>query len=250
MMTTAFADWFHHHFVPEVKNNFRKLGKSPNTRAILMLDNCRAPPPESKLISVQIFATHLPPSVTSLVQPVDQSVTWNTKCHCRANFLRRLVNTDKSIIALYSSVTIKDAVYGIACARCQVNVETFRRCWRKLWPTLMFREQSSDAKDSFEGLSPSNDTPAPFAELVSIDWSASVQTPLSLLQESEIEEWVNIEEELPTAYEPTDEEIINCVASPSETTPGSPDDSEEVAEDVRVIWEEADDALKKLLSFA
>ncbi|CAK1601055.1 unnamed protein product [Parnassius mnemosyne] len=44
-MTAAISkDWFFHHFVPEVKESFKNLGLPEDTKAILLLDNCKAHP--------------------------------------------------------------------------------------------------------------------------------------------------------------------------------------------------------------
>uniref|UniRef100_K7F827 HTH CENPB-type domain-containing protein n=1 Tax=Pelodiscus sinensis TaxID=13735 RepID=K7F827_PELSI len=77
MTSEIFKDWFFNHFVLAVQENFRKEGLPEDSKAVLLLDNCRAHPPASELVSGNIFATYLPPNVTSLIQPMDQGVIQN-----------------------------------------------------------------------------------------------------------------------------------------------------------------------------
>ncbi|GBM47316.1 Jerky [Araneus ventricosus] len=82
MTAALFKDWFFHHFVPEVKESFKSLGLPEDTKAILLLDNCKAHPPVDELVSGNIVATLLPPNVTSLIQPMDQGVKNTTLQKC------------------------------------------------------------------------------------------------------------------------------------------------------------------------
>ncbi|GBO21549.1 Jerky [Araneus ventricosus] len=82
MTAALFKDWFFHHFVPEVKESFKSLGLPEDTKAILLLDNCKALPPVDELVSGNIVATLLPPNVTSLIQPMDQGVKNTTLQKC------------------------------------------------------------------------------------------------------------------------------------------------------------------------
>lgn len=87
MTANLFKDWFFHHFVPQVKENFTKRGVSEDSRVVLLLDNCSAHPPASELVSANIFAEYLSPNVTSLIQPMDQGVIQNFKCFYRKSHL-------------------------------------------------------------------------------------------------------------------------------------------------------------------
>jgi hypothetical protein len=72
--TDIFLDWFMSWFVPEVKTI--KLEKSPNSKCILLLDDCGAHPPEFQLVSGcgNMCAYYLPPNITCFIQPMDQGI--------------------------------------------------------------------------------------------------------------------------------------------------------------------------------
>jgi hypothetical protein len=76
-----FRYWFHHIFVPAVKEHLRKTGKLEDTCVLLIINNCKAQPPATELVSERgnILAAFLPPNVTSLIQPMDQGVPENLK---------------------------------------------------------------------------------------------------------------------------------------------------------------------------
>ncbi|GBM93961.1 Jerky [Araneus ventricosus] len=99
MTAALFKDWFFHHFVPEVKESFKSLGLPEDTKAILLLDNCKAHP------------------------PVDER-----------SFIQGLLNADCDVTDFQKKFTVKDAVYAIALSWNQVKNTTLQKCWRKLWP--------------------------------------------------------------------------------------------------------------------
>ncbi|XP_035208013.1 jerky protein homolog [Stegodyphus dumicola] len=94
-----FKDWFFHHLVPEVKESFKSLGLPEDTKAILLLDNCKAHP------------------------PVDER-----------SFIQGLLNADCDVTDFQKTFNVKDAVYAIAQSWNQVKNTTLQKCWRKLWP--------------------------------------------------------------------------------------------------------------------
>ena len=62
-------------------------------KAVLLLDNCSAHPCEDELVSddKKIIAKFLPPSVTSLIQPMDQGVLESIKRRYKRKLLEELV---------------------------------------------------------------------------------------------------------------------------------------------------------------
>ena len=78
MTSELFKEWFHEQFVPAVKKFSKENDLQP--RALLVLDNATAHPPEEELINGDIKAIFLPPNVTPLLQPMDQQVLQNMKC--------------------------------------------------------------------------------------------------------------------------------------------------------------------------
>ena len=90
MTANLFRDWFHHQFVPHVRNKLSSLGENPT--ALLLLDNCSAHLDEEELISDdgEISTKFLPPNVTSLIQPMDQGVLQTLKKRYKKTLLRRV----------------------------------------------------------------------------------------------------------------------------------------------------------------
>ncbi|XP_042897244.1 jerky protein homolog [Parasteatoda tepidariorum] len=134
MTAALFKDWFFHHFVPEVKESFKSLGLPDGTKAILLLDNCKAHPPVDELVSGNIVATLLPPNITSLIQPMDQGVIQNFKCFYGRSFIQGLLNADCNVTDFQKKFTVRDAVHAIALSWNQVKNTTLQKWWRKLWP--------------------------------------------------------------------------------------------------------------------
>lgn len=62
-----------------VKNLFDKLKMSEDSKAILIVANCKAHPEAEELVSGNISITYLPPNSTTLLQPMDQGVIQNIK---------------------------------------------------------------------------------------------------------------------------------------------------------------------------
>lgn len=104
MTTALFKDCFFHHFVPEVKESFKCLGLPEDTRAILLLDNCKAHSPVDELVSRNIVTTLLPSNVTSLNQHMDQGVIQNFKCFYRKVFIQGLLNAECDVIDFQKSL--------------------------------------------------------------------------------------------------------------------------------------------------
>uniref|UniRef100_K7GDC9 HTH CENPB-type domain-containing protein n=1 Tax=Pelodiscus sinensis TaxID=13735 RepID=K7GDC9_PELSI len=137
MMSEIFKDFFNP-FVLAVKENFRKEGLPEDSKAVILLDNCRAHPPASELVAKIFPLTYLPPNVTSLLQPMDQGLIQNFK----GTSVQKLVNSDCSVSEFQSDFNLKDAVYVAA-----LPWVTVRKCWRKLWPSIMFCDDSSDEEE-------------------------------------------------------------------------------------------------------
>uniref|UniRef100_K7FJC2 HTH CENPB-type domain-containing protein n=1 Tax=Pelodiscus sinensis TaxID=13735 RepID=K7FJC2_PELSI len=131
-----FKDSLFNYFVLAVKKGGGGLPE--DIKAVILLDNCRAHPPTSELVSGNIFTTYLPANVMSLIQLMDQGMIQNFKCFYRGSFVRKLLNSDCSVSEFQSEVNLKDAVYAAALALKDVKKATRQKCWRKLWPSIMF----------------------------------------------------------------------------------------------------------------
>uniref|UniRef100_A0A8B9WER6 Jrk helix-turn-helix protein n=2 Tax=Bos TaxID=9903 RepID=A0A8B9WER6_BOSMU len=134
-----FADWFHHIFVPAVKEHFRAMALPEDSKAILLLDGSRAHPREAELASENVFTIFLPASVTALLQPMDQGI--------RRDFMRNFVTPRGRLQALAPRCSVQDAVLDVACAWDAVPGAVLSRAWRKLWPEAALTEGSSSEEE-------------------------------------------------------------------------------------------------------
>ncbi|KAL1767299.1 jerky protein-like [Sigmodon hispidus] len=220
-----FSDWFHHIFVPSVREHFRTIGLPEDSKAILLLDHSRAYPQESELVSENVFTIFLPASVTSLLQPTEQGI--------RRAFMRLFINPPVALQGFPTRHSMNDAIVNVACAWNAVPSQVFRRAWRKLWPTVTFAEGSSEEEDSeCCSIKPHNKTFAHILELV----KEGPSCPGSRLQNSRTEE------------QGMDE--APAVVALSQTT-GHAGKAERGAEEgEETAWEQAATSFEALIQFA
>lgn len=145
--TSIFANWFHQHFVPIVRREFKKLGIQP--KAVLILDNCSAHPDEEELVSSdgKIIAKYLPPNVTSLIQPMDQGVLELIKRRYRRKILEELVLRDDEGISIpdyLKSINMLTVTTLISACWDEISAKTLRLSWRKILPEP--KENSKELK--------------------------------------------------------------------------------------------------------
>ncbi|XP_053949240.1 jerky protein homolog-like, partial [Anastrepha ludens] len=83
MTAAIFKQWFPESFVPQV-TSFSKEKPLP-IKALLLIDNAPSYPNEAELTTEngQISAMFMPPTVTPLIQPMDQNAIKITKLHYR-----------------------------------------------------------------------------------------------------------------------------------------------------------------------
>ena len=117
--TEIFTHWYHHEFVPAVRNHMLEKGLS--VKALLLLDNSPAHPDEGVLESSDktIKAMFLPPNTTALIQPMDQGVLESLKRRYRKSLLRKLLLLDQegeSMITFIKKINMKDVIYMIHCS--------------------------------------------------------------------------------------------------------------------------------------
>ncbi|KAM5280713.1 jerky protein homolog [Ctenodactylus gundi] len=226
-----FSDWFHHIFVPSVREHFRTIGLPEDSKAILLLDRARAHPQEPELVSNNIFTIFLPASVTSLIQPMEQGI--------RRDFMRLFVNPPVALQGFRARYSVNDAIFHVAYAWNAVPSQVFRRAWRKLWPAVSFAEGSSEEEEEqvvvaaqHGSTQPHNKTFAHILELV----REGPPCPGSRPQPRGVEG-------LGTAGREGDQTFAATPASPAEVDrrvegePGAGEDEEEAWEQVAAAFE-------------
>ncbi|XP_059104090.1 jerky protein homolog [Peromyscus eremicus] len=225
-----FSDWFHHIFVPSVREHFRTIGLPEDSKAILLLDHSRAHPQESELVSENVFTIFLPASVTSLLQPTEQGI--------RRAFMRLFINPPVALQGFPTRHSMNDAIVNVACAWNALPSQVFRRAWRKLWPTVTFAEASSSEEEAeCCSVKPHNKTFAHILELVKEGPSCSG----SRLQNSRAEE---------QAVAGRDMDEAPAVGTPSQATGHAEKAEKDAGEDEVAAWEQAATSFQALMHFA
>ena len=116
MTSSIFSDWFKTVFVPKVKSHLH--AQNLLKRAILLIDNCPAHPPdlEVKTPDGSIECRFLPANTTSHLQPMDQGPLETMKRLYRKFLIQRLVSDDLTLIESIKKVTLKDSIDMVARA--------------------------------------------------------------------------------------------------------------------------------------
>ncbi len=183
----TFTEWFQEKFVPTVQKQLREMDVEP--KAVLLLDNCSAHPSEDQLISKdgQIIAKFLPPSVTSLIQPMDQGV-----------LLEELVlhnSEGKSIPDYLKTINVLKVSTIIAACWNEISDRTLRLSWIKFLP------EGSDTQDT---------DPEPI-EHPTAEFGAMFQLLDEVIEEDEIENWLGSDQQDMGYAHLNDDEIVSRV---------------------------------------
>jgi len=136
MNTDIFLAWYENTFIPEVKKFQKDVGKEGNV--LLLLDNAPSHPSAETLSreNGRFTVKFLPPNVTSILQPMDQSVIETLKRLYRKQLLRRLLSADDSdtdtMLMFFKQINLKDCCYMLVEAWKSVESQTLKRAWNKL----------------------------------------------------------------------------------------------------------------------
>ncbi|XP_039761883.1 jerky protein homolog-like [Pararge aegeria] len=137
MTAALFTEWYDEVFIPEVKKHQKSVGKE-GSKVLLIVDNAPTHPTAELLEreNGQFKTTFLPPNVTSLLQPMDQSVIETMKRHYRRQLLRKLLiegaEDEELVLANHSKINLKDCCYMVAEAWSLVTAVTLRQEIRKM----------------------------------------------------------------------------------------------------------------------
>lgn len=83
-----------------------------------MLDNATSHPDPKLLIADDghIVVMYMPPNVTSLIQPMDQSIIYVTKAHYKTALACKIQNDMRPVSEILKSITLKHAIIFLANA--------------------------------------------------------------------------------------------------------------------------------------
>lgn len=252
MNAEIFCEWFNNVFVPSVKENLREKGMSEDSKVVLLLDNCRAHPLAKELTKGNISVQFLPPNVTSLIQPMDQGVIQNMKMLYRRDFMRQLTSHDGTIVEFQKKYNLKDAIFNVSCAWSAVKSETLHKAWRKIWPTTP-PEDVSDNEDDFLGFEDkTTHTDSTYTEILQMVECADTQNPMNKLSAAELNEWLEVDKDVPISTTLTTEEIIDATINQAlaPTEPESSGDEDNDSGEADVTWSAAAAAWDTLMKFS
>lgn len=69
-----FKEWLEQSFIPQVRSHCAEKGLPSNSKVLLVVDNCGAPPPSTVLERDNFKVRFLPPNCTAVIQPLDQGL--------------------------------------------------------------------------------------------------------------------------------------------------------------------------------
>ncbi|GBO44073.1 Jerky [Araneus ventricosus] len=243
----TFIYWFKCIFVPTVVSKLKAKGKPEDSKVILLIDNCRAHPSDAELRHGNISVMFLPPNVTYLIQPMDQGIIQNLKMVYCKNFMRRLINAEGTLTEFQLSFTIKDAIYGLSSSWNAVKLLTLRRGWRKLLFVTHFCSDSSNDEE-FEGFRCKKSELTDIME--ALKNGCTKNSSLTQLEMPEIENWMNVDKNIPVTETLTEEELIRKIMAPEEETNDIFSESgDEKSSEEKISWGKAENSLSTFLQF-
>lgn len=173
----------------------------------MIVDNCPAHPKVKGLKAIEL--TFLPPNTTSHTQPMDQGVIKNLKTHYRKQvILRQLQAADKKEEL---QITILDALRQLRQSWSMVTPTTIANCFRH----ANFKPADNDTVDVSDSDEP--DDNIPLARLAQIN---------------NLQEYMDIDSDLPVCEELTDDDLI-AEFKMNRNTEETNDDNEDEPEVIR-----------------
>lgn len=168
-------------FVQSWDKSLRLQGRS----IVLLVDNCSAHPNVTGLTCIKL--EFLPPNTTATLQPMDQGIIRNFKCHYRAalnNIIISELDSDeqKKASDILPTITVLRAIYIMHDAWSLVTPETIQNCYRNAgFVTNLSTDDMPPSPVSVSGAfsPPENIDPAIFEEFLAVDDDAPVTGELS-----------------------------------------------------------------------
>ncbi|CAG9566413.1 unnamed protein product [Danaus chrysippus] len=167
-----------------------------NKKIILFIDNCPAHPHIQKLTNIKL--AFLPPNTTSVIQPIDQGIIKTLKSHYRKLLVEKMVNDNENSSTPFA-VNILDGIEMLTTAWARVTADTIKKCFSHAgfgkFSTINTNDEDSD--DEMDNL--------PLARLSSAEPTVT-----------DWETYVNIDDQVITTDNLTDNEIIESVLQTQE----------------------------------
>ncbi|CAH0729636.1 unnamed protein product, partial [Brenthis ino] len=136
MNSEIFIDWYDNSFIPEIKKYQNEIGKEG--KVLLLLDSAPTHPSAELLEreNGRFKVKFLPPNVTSLIQPMDQSIIETLKRLYRKQFLRRLLSVDEDnvqvVLSFLKQMSLKECCYMVVNAWDLIERKTLEKAWNRI----------------------------------------------------------------------------------------------------------------------
>lgn len=136
MDSEIFMEWYAKEFVPNVKRERELAGKFG--KVLLLLDSATFHPAADMLniVDENFKVMFLPPNVTALAHPMDQSVIKRLKWNFKKQVLRRLLlatDDEDSLVNFQRKLSLKECCYMLADAWGTLAEQHMRDTWKKQW---------------------------------------------------------------------------------------------------------------------
>ena len=208
MNSEIFAEWFTKEFVPAVKRH-QRLQNIHSPKALLLIDNCSAHPDELSSRDGSVTCMFLPTNTTSLIQPMDQEVLQAMKNRYKRKLLQKVIcaqdldhtQSIKDIVKLH---TVKDALYMVCDAWDEASPESIRKAYNKLKIHSDNSQPNSEPEEQYSAES--------MVEMLQHVQQVGNEDSLNA---HDLEDWLNLDNELPTTEQMSDEQILATVTGHS-----------------------------------
>lgn len=200
MQTQLFIRWYDEKFIPAVEKYQESQGRT--NKVLLLMDNAPVHPAASTLMREggRFEVLYMPPNVTSLIQPMDQTVISSLKRNYRRLIPQDLIKKDDekqiSRTEFLKTFTIKDAYNYINTAWADVKESTLKNAWNKL----------------------------------RVENNENLEVPHLEINEAEVPllEWFQCDDDEPGFCDPTDEDLIEDLYCRSDNNEGGDESAEEL----------------------
>lgn len=194
-------------------------------KIVLLVDNCPAHPQVENLCAIKL--AFLPPNTTSVLQPIDQGIIKALKVQFRKLQVMKIIeNADRNTTW---NITLIEAITMISSAWDKVSSQTIANCFRHAgFLPLTINEGDDETtllqtpKNSSDGecLEPSYDEDD---EIPLAQWINKVS---NVLPEEHLMDFVNVDCDLETWGDITDQEIVENISNNQEDSMDVSDDQE------------------------
>ncbi|XP_026470953.1 tigger transposable element-derived protein 1-like [Ctenocephalides felis] len=205
--SAIFCDWFRTCFVSEVKTYLKK--QNLYFKALLVLEDEPAHSRKLEIMHPSIKVTFLPPSITAVLEPMNQGIIQVFKLYYMRRTFKILLNNmeynpDLDLMESWRKFDIAKCIVNIKESLDELDPHTLKSCWNKLWPVVTTENDEPVQVQNLMAniVEIANEIGRDGFELIELsDIQELLETQDEALTETDLEKMLNvqlIEEETPT----------------------------------------------------